>query len=157
MATGLEAVWNFRNMPEIKKRWKSKPHSTPFIGNQGSAYIAADFAGKNALVLIQLIVVKMQMIDTGDYPDVMLMEYGCPLHGGTVQFFADLTMAYLCIHRIRAHFVLDCLAVAARPVFDFKPVILNRCIVGAEFIFLLNHMGLSYGALSALFYYFSFR
>jgi hypothetical protein len=156
MATGLEAVRNFRNLPEIKKRWKGKPHFTPFIGNQGSAYIAAHFAGKNALVLIRLVVVEMQMIDTGGYPDVMLVEYGGPLHGGTMQFFADQTMAYLCIHRIRTHFVLDCLAVTARPVFSFKCVILYRCIVGAEFIFLLNHIWSLILELSALFDYFSF-
>ena len=146
MATGLEGIRNFRNLPKIKKRWKRKPHSTPFIGNQGSAYIAADFAGKNALVFIALVVVEMQMIDTAGYPDVTLVEYGCPLHGGAVQFFADQTMTYLCIHRIRAYFVLDCLAVAARPVFGFKRVILNGSIVGAEFFLLLNHIVHQYWA-----------
>ena len=144
MATGLEAIRNFRNQPKIEKRWKGKPHSAPFVGNQGSAYIAADFAGKNALVFIALVVVEMQMIDTAGYPDVTLVKYGCPLHGGSMQFFADHTMTYLCIHRIRAYFVLDGLAVAARPVFGFKRVILNGSIFGAEFFFLVNHIVHSY-------------
>lgn len=86
MAAGLEAVWNFRNLPEIKKRGEGKPHSAPFIGNQGSAYIAADFAGKNALVGIQLVVVEMQMIDTTGDPDITLMKYGGPLHGAPCNF-----------------------------------------------------------------------
>jgi hypothetical protein len=137
MATGLEA-WNFRNLPEIKKRWKGKPHFTPFISNQGSAYIATDFAGKNALVFVALVVVKMQMIDTSGYPDITLVEYGCPLHRGAVQFFTDITMAYLCIHRIRTHFVLDCLAVAACPVFGFKRVIPSGSIIGAELIYIIK-------------------
>ena len=117
MARGFEWRWHCGCTPEIEKGGKRQPHIATFVGNQGAAQLAADFAGQNARVLVEFTVVKVQVFDAFGNSDVLFVKDGGPLHRSPMQFLTGLTMTNFGIHRIRAHLVLDRIAKAAGAVF----------------------------------------
>jgi hypothetical protein len=83
-----------------------------------------------------LITVKeFQAAYTFGYPDIMLVEDGCPLHRGPMQALACPAVAYCCVYRVCAHFHPNRITVAAGPVFDDKPGIRDRRIFRSEIFF----------------------
>ena len=120
---------------KIKKRWESKPHPTPFICDGRPAQTAANLAGKNSVIDGLFTVIVFQAVSTFGYPDIMLVEDGCPLHRSPMHALACEAMANFCVYRVCTHLNLNRLAVTARPVFDDKAGIGDRRIFRSEFLF----------------------
>jgi len=126
---------------KIKERREGQPHAAPFIGDGRSAQTTAHLAGKHSVMDVLIAVIEFQAVYASGYPDIALVENGCPLHGCAVQALACLAMADFGIHRVGTHFDLNRLAETACPVFDDKAGIFDRGIFGSEFFFhnFFNH------------------
>ena len=85
----LESFRNFRRDPKIEERWKRKPNMSAFIRNRRTAKGATYLARKNPLMLIELAVVKTEVIHPLQNSDMVFVEYRRPLHRRTVQLLAD--------------------------------------------------------------------
>lgn len=126
MTRGLEGRWHPGWAPEIKQGGKRQPHLAALIRNQRSTHSTADFAGESAPILLQLAIVEAKLTDAVRDANVTFVKESGPLHWRAVQRLADHAVAYFCVNRICAHFVLDGLTVAPSMIFCRKGRILNR-------------------------------
>lgn len=132
----LERLGYFGRCPEVEERWKREPHIPSFIGEGCAAQTAADLAGQNPLGFVQTAVEEPQVIQPCAKSDVVLVEYGGPLHRRTMQLLAHDAVTDFRIDGIGADAVSNRSAVAARFVLGLEVRIVDAREERFEFIHL---------------------
>ena len=129
----LRYLWR---RPEVEERRKREPHFPSFISDWRTAKTATYLAGKNSLGLVQAGVEESQVIQPCAKSDVVLVEYGGPLHRGPMQLLAHHAVTDFRLHGICADVISDRPAVAACSVSGLEPQIVGRREELLEFIHL---------------------
>ncbi len=109
----LECLGYYGWCPEIEERRKPEPHFSSLISDRCAAKTAADFAGQNSLCRVQIAVEEPQMFQPRTKSDVVLVEYGGPLHRCTMQLLAHDAVTNFRVHGIAGNVISNRAAVTA--------------------------------------------
>ena len=135
----LKRLRYFGRCPKVEERRKREPHIPSFISEVCAAKTAAYFAGQNSLGFVQIAVEESQVIYPCAKSDVVLMEYGGPLHRRTMQLLAHDAVTDFRVYGIGADVISNRPAVAAR----FVPGLEIRIVGEREEFFEFIHGSVS--------------